>query len=176
MAKQQIARKAVDADKAVVLFTFNDANAETGKAATVVSIGLEGLDPAIVRRLALHGLSQKVGDSYSGAESVNDAIEDAREVIETLVGGKWSERTAGEPRTSALAAALERVMAQSGQPQSLEQCTEVVKNLSDEQRKGLRNMPAIKAAMSAIKAEKDAAAAAEKPLDLASIFGAPKAE
>lgn len=160
MARNAYAKKVVGEGSV----TFNFSNGKSLVAA-IADIPQELRD-----RLALHGLGQKVGDSYAGAESVEDAVESAGDVYEMLVGGKWTERTAGEPRTSALAEALARVMTEAGQPKSVEEATAAVKGMDDETRKNLRNQPSIKAAMSAIKAERDAAAAAGKPLDMASLF------
>lgn len=159
MAKQQIAKKTVDTSAAVVAFAFTN-----GKELTAA---LDGLAEDVLKRLALHGLSQKLGDAYAGAESVDDAYEAAADVYETLKGGKWTERTAGEPRTSSLVEALFRVMDGA---QELDACKAVVENMDDEQRKALRAQPAIKAALANIAAEKAQAKAAEKPFDPSALF------
>lgn len=166
MARNQMAKKVVDAEKGTVTFTFSN-----GK--TLVA-DVDKLDPVLVRRLALHGLGQKVGDSYAGSETVDEAVENAGDVYEMLANGKWTERVAGEPRTSLLAEALQRVMAEGGTTKTLEDCIAAVKKLDDEGRKNLRGQPAVKAAMSAIKAERDAAAVNKddaKPFDPAAVFG-----
>ena len=80
MAK--IASKVVDVASQTVSFTFADG--------THRSVSLEDLKPEIVTQLALHGLSQKGGDSYSGAESVSEAIEKLNSTVDMLIAGDWS--------------------------------------------------------------------------------------
>ena len=49
--------------------TFEFANGEQ------VVARLDALTPEMVKRLAIHGLSQKMGDSYARAAGAGDAIE-----------------------------------------------------------------------------------------------------
>lgn len=160
MARNQVAKKEVNVEAGTVTFKFSD-----GKE---LPISLDNIPAEMIRRLALHGIGQKVGDAYAGSD-VGDAHADASEVADMLQRGVWTERTAGEPRTSVLAEALARVAGQT-----VEAALEVIKGLDDDQRKALRSHPQIKAAMSAIKAEKDAAAAEKAGSDLSAIL-APKA-
>lgn len=56
----------------------------------VSEFDVDSLPKEIVGRLALHGLSQKVGDSYASADTVAEAKEAAKDVWESLTNGKWS--------------------------------------------------------------------------------------
>jgi len=161
MPKQQIAKKTVNQETGVVEFKFSNDN--------VLSIDVGTLSPEVTRRLALHGLSQKIGDSYAGAESVEDAYEVASEVAVMLRDGKWTERTAGEPRTSALSEALAKVAGQT-----IEASKAVVDAMNDEQRKALRNHPQVKVAMAEIRAEKERAKASTSPIESLGALFAPK--
>lgn len=166
MARNTFAKKEVDTASNRVTFKFSNGKTLVADLSEIQRNGTE-----IATRLALHGLGQKVGDSYAGADTVDDAIESASDVLEMLVAGKWTERTAGEPRTSVLAEALSRVMTEAGHPKTVDECAAVIKEMDDAGRKTLRDQPAIKAAMSAIKAERDEKAAAEKPFDPSALFG-----
>jgi hypothetical protein len=83
---------------------------------TGVTVDVTKLSPEIIARLALHGLSQKIGDSAAGAldaagfkglkfKDLNDdqkakVTEHAKasmvDTVEALVKGEWTERTAAE--------------------------------------------------------------------------------
>jgi len=104
MAKRnEVAKKTVDVDNGTVTFAFAD------NAAPIV-VDLSKINAAKQNRLALHGLSQKCGDSYAGAESIADAREAVLGVQEMLYDNdaEWSTRTPGEPRTAVLAEAIAR--------------------------------------------------------------------
>src|SRR3990172_663049 len=102
MAKRnEIAKKSVDLDNGSVTFAFADAGED-------ITVSLSKVPEANQNRLALHGLSQKCGDSYAGAESVAEARESVLGVQEMLYSGEWSTRAPGEPRTAVLAEALSR--------------------------------------------------------------------
>lgn len=107
-------------------------------------------------RLAMHGLSQKIGDSYAGAEA-EESYARAAAVAKDLQEGNWSTRVAaGSPRSTQLAEALHRVTGKT-----LEEACAKIEELDDESKKGLRTHPQIKAALAAIKSEKAAADAAK---------------
>lgn len=106
-------KKTIDAAAGTVTWDFGDD-------APVVVATLDAIPADIIRRLALHGLSQKGGDSYAGAKSAVDdgdatsveayARECVGDVIQTLIAGKWSERAAGTgaPRLTVLVEAYMR--------------------------------------------------------------------
>ena len=155
MAKK-IAKKITDVEAGTVTFQFTD------ESELVVSLADYSEDT--VARAALHGLSQKVGDSYSGAESVKAARESAEATIENLKEGNWNTVREGSstPRVGALAAALARATGKT-----VEEATEVINMMDDDQKKALRVHPQVKAASAAIRSEKAAADAAEaEPLKL----------
>lgn len=138
-------------------------------------LSLENLSEDIITRLALHGLSQKVGDSFAGAGEEPNPLKYAEErIIETyeqLRKGEWRVTVAGGPRASLLARALARVTGHS-----LEEAIEVVEGLDDEQKKAIRKDPAIKKASADIKledaqkAKERAEGAAGEGSDLAGLF------
>lgn len=136
---------------------------------SIAAITLADLPADIVTRLAVHGLSQKIGDSYAGAASAERpfayAVEAIKETIAQLVKGEWRvAAVGGGPRATLLAraiaratgAALDSIMATiAGKEEELSE---------DDYKaflKALRADPAVKQATAAIKLE-DAAAEAER--------------
>lgn len=140
MARINVAKKSVVADERKVSVVFSN-----GKA---VEVGLADLSPEMVERLALHGLSQKLGDSYSGsggdvmlAQGLCEATKDA------LLKGDWSQR--GEGDGGMLADALAELTGQD-----LTTVRAKVAELSKEQKEGLKKRKDVKAVMARIKAER----------------------
>ena len=111
----------------------------------------------IQKQLMLHGLSQKLGDSYSG-EDADKCHAIFTGVLANLTDGNWSARAGGggAPRISQLAEALAR---ETGEP--VDKCVETLAAMDDDKKKAVRSHPAIQVQLSQIKLEK-AAADAEK--------------
>ena len=143
---------------------------------TQIVAALASIPNEIKTRLCLHGLSQKLGDSYAGAESVADAFAAATRVLKDLVEGNWKtarEGGTGGVRTTLLAEALARVAsAQTGEEVTVEQAREVIEGMNDDEKKAVRNDSAIQVSISEIKLERAQADAAEKPSDIKSLFAA----
>lgn len=100
MSKQKVAKKVADAESGTVQFRFRDGSSQT--------ISLAELDGQTIRLLALHGLEQKIGDSYAGAQ---DAVDEgkatdvlsytkaqAARVIANLKAAVWATREVGPSR------------------------------------------------------------------------------
>jgi len=120
---------------------------------------LDEFSEDIVQKLAIHGLSQKLGDSYASGEP-DEAFGRAEVVYKSLLDGDWTTRTPGAPRTTQLAEALAQVAGVK-----LEQAQDKINEMSDEDKKNLKKHPQIKAALATIKAKKaqeDAAKAAQE--------------
>lgn len=77
-----IAKKLVG--ESSITFTFADETSET--------IELELFSEAIIKRSALHGFSQKLGDSYSGITNVAEAKIAMHGVLAALVAGDWNRK------------------------------------------------------------------------------------
>jgi hypothetical protein len=135
--------------------------------------GAETLDPnTMAGRLAIHGASQKIGDSYAGVAKETDPLAMAKanvkDTIAQLYAGTWRVNAGGGPRVNDLAVAISRV---TGEPLEGEDgCIAYVAAMSEDDKKAERAKPKIKAALAAIAAEKaierakkaaEAAAAAE---------------
>lgn len=146
MAERKVSKETTDAG---VDFTFHDGS--------VLAATLESLSPEMVTKLAIHGMSQKIGDSYSGEDAANCQTI-AEKTLEALQKGEWSSRSGGGagPRISQLAEALSRVTGQE-----VKDCVAKIAEMDDDSKKDVRAHPQIKAAMAEIKLEK-ATADAEK--------------
>ena len=105
---------------------------------------LSELPEEIVHRLALHGLSQKGGDSYASADSIGTAVANLTEVVGNLRRGIWATKATG----GKLAEALQRA---TGQP--LEDCIAKLQGMDDKAKADLRKHPQIKLAIAQIDAE-----------------------
>ena len=110
----------------------------------------------IVTRLVLHGISQKVGDAYAGAESVKEARLMAQAVWNNLVAGLWAVKAT---RGGKIVEALHRAT-----KQPLEVCLEKWAGMDETKQKALRKHPDIKRALADMEAER-AAALAEASTD-----------
>lgn len=120
-------------------------------------------------RLALHGISQKVGDSYSGAGDEADPVAFAEacieETIAQLYAGDWRVTGGGGPRVSDLAKALSRLNGKS-----VEDNQKALAEASDEQKKAMRKHPKVALALAEI-AEESAKARKAKLIEAAAKAG-----
>lgn len=153
MAK--VATKTIDEAKLTVTFKFS--NGET------IPVDVREFPDPIADRLLLHGVAQKIGDSYASAPDVASAINAAKETISNLLSGNW---TAG--RTSSGVNLLVEALARAT-GRDLVECIETLAGMDEDAQKALRKHPAIKAAMDAIRAERSAAVKATAA-DLSDLF------
>lgn len=131
---------------------------------TVLTISRDDLSEKIIFDLCMHGLSQKVGDSYASATSLDEAIAAASVVIDNLKAGRWATKTAGGRIVEALSRA-------TSQPQS--ECLIAWQKMGDKEKAALRKHPGIKKALANIAAEVAAAAAQDTGVtapDLSELF------
>lgn len=143
-----------------------DYDEETGTFSVVFANGhkseveLGSLPPNIQNMLALHGLAQKLGDSYASVKGdVAAAVEKYTAVLNQLMAGEWKKaREAGEggARTTELAAAIARF-----KNVEVERANAVVAKATPEQIKTWKGNAKIKAIIAEIRAE-NAKARAEK--------------
>lgn len=93
-------KKSVNVEKELVAFAFES---ET------VEFRLADLSEEMVKRLALHGLSQKLGDSYADSTKVTDPQSAASVVWENLLEGSWGRERASVDYDAAIEEAKERL-------------------------------------------------------------------
>ena len=140
----QIAKKVVNIEYGIVGFDFVDG--------THRDVKLSDLSEQIRHQLVLHGLSQKLGDSYSGAESVSEAVERFNSTADMLLAGDW---TSGR---SANGGIFVDALAKAGGVERNE-ALEKWNAMSDDEKAAIKKHPAIKAAKAAIELERAAAKA-----------------
>lgn len=126
-----------------------------------VECDLEELNDDMTSALIVHGLTQKVRDSFAAAKGdVGAAVGSATKVWENLKSGQWNASrasgTEGAPRTNELAQAIADIKGHD-----LAAVQKAVDDAPDEKRKAWRKNPAVKARIMEIRAEK-AKAALEK--------------
>jgi hypothetical protein len=162
MAK--IAKKSVVCDGVTgqVVFDWADGQKE--------GYGLNDLSEEMVVRLAIHGLAQKLGDSYAGAKSVKEAQDNVAYLFAALASGDWTIK--GE-RTSTGGIWAEALAAVTGQP--IEACAAKLAEMDEAQLKVIKANPQMKAAKAKIdleRAEKKAklAEGETEGLDLSDLF------
>lgn len=158
----------------------------TGSVLTITVDGIEGsltidastLNPAITQHAAMHGLSQKIGDAAASKKTPQERWDAMAAVIERFNaatgGDDWNAVRAGGDggaRVTILAEALVRVGTEAGKSIDLDTVVAMLSEATDDQKKALRADPTIKAAMSAIRLERDQEAAAKSEnSDLLSAF------
>lgn len=120
----------------------------------VLTCDVADIDTDIMERLAIHGISQKVGDSYAGIPDVVESYNTAKAVWNNLLNGLWAVKAS---RGGRLVDALHRV---TGKP--LELCQEKVSGMDDDTKKLLLKRADIKKALADMAAE-----AAERAADVA---------
>ena len=137
---------------------------------TRLSLDVSTLEADIQNELLLHGALQKIGDSYAGAGGDYDfAVESATRIIQNLQDGNWKTQREGGPNAPRLSELAEAVAKIKGY--ALEQATEIVTNLSEDQRKLLRGKDTVKAAIAQLRYEKaQAKANAATTDDLADLI------
>ena len=120
------------------------------------------LSDDIIKRLAVHGLSQKVGDSYAGAESVDQAVANATETWNNLVSDLWA---VGRQTGGKLAQALATIAGVT-----LEEAIKTLAEMDDEKKKELRKHPKIKAEIAKMDLAAAQAQDTGKEDDLSELF------
>lgn len=158
-------KKTASVEAMVVTITFN--------CGTKVEFALSDLPDEMIPVLALHGLGQKLVDSYAG--QADAGFEIAMGIWESLVKNVWTLKGEGIPRVTILVRALLRI------DDTLVENELVVKinDMDKDPRKKLEANPAVREAVAAIKAEdaetrlKNAREKADAagPIDLEALLG-----
>ena len=156
MAVTKKAEKKPFLESKTVVWTF--ANGE------VRTFELDKVSPQVQIQLALHGASQKGGDSYAGDETVEDAIKSCEGVINDLYAGNWSTRAVGQSRSTLLAQAIARIA-----KQDVAAVTAQLEAMEEEKVKAISKHPQVKSMINTIKGERLKAAEANAE-DLATLF------
>lgn len=149
--KVKFCDKEYDLDTQIGTFTFGN-----GK---VLSFDLAKVSEAIRLQLAMHGASQKIGDSFAGVKgNFAEGVGNAQETIDQLYAGVWkaAREDDARPRLAELAEAIARI-----KQVPIEVATKAVEAGNDDQRKAWRSNAKVKAVIAQLRAEKAAAALEE---------------
>ena len=152
-----MAKKTTNLENKTVLFDFDDG-------ADPVPFELSKCSKAMIVQLALHGASQKTGDSYASAKKVcadtdiNPVAwsrEQAEGVVEQLYNDDWTVRVPGIAAVTDLATALAEVIEGVTVDAAIARLAESDKD----EKAALRKHPDIAAVLARIKSERAAAKA-----------------
>lgn len=154
----QVAKKDYDSETATFSIVFADGTSH--------EVALSDLPQEIQLNLALHGLSQKLGDSYASVKGdVNAAKEKFAATLKQLLAGEWAAKREGEgsSKVTELAEAIARIKGVE-----VAVANAAVGKATDEQIKGWKANAKVKAVIAEIRAEKAAKRAAkdEAPKEL----------
>ena len=157
-------KKSVDIETEKLVIKFNDGQTE--------EFFLTEIPDSLRNTLCLHGLSQKLGDSYAGKP--DDAYEAVMTVWENLCAGNWTVRGEGGTRISYLVKALCRL----DEALDVDEVKAKVAELSKDEKKAIERNPRIQSVIAEIKLEEaqrkaDAASgnATADASDILSLFG-----
>ena len=130
-----------------------------------VVVNPETLPLEIQTAAMLHGLSQKLGDSYANAQGdVEWAYNQFLEVFQNIQAGDWNRKATGDG--GMLADAIAEVQ---GIPR--DEVVEKLRDMDDETKSKLRKHPQIAAKLAAIKLERAEKKAAQSDApDLSDLF------
>jgi len=149
-----MAKKSTDVEAQTVIFDFGDGRVETFQ--------LSDMSEEMLVQLALHGASQKIGDSYAsakktcedtGADPTDWSQAQAAGVIAQLLASDWTVRVAGTSAVTDLATAL----AEAVEGCSIEDAVARLADADADDKKALRKHPDIAAVLARIKSERAAA-------------------
>lgn len=167
MARVSICSKNIADDHSSVSFDFSDGES--------LVVNVADLPEEAIAYLITHGISARVGDSYSGIKTPAEAREKAQAVVENLQAGILKAVRSGGSgvgRTTQLAEAVSRALGVD-----IEAVKEKLAAMDDATKKALRSHPQVTVELAKIQAEaaaKKAAAAAEAATeageDLSSLF------
>ena len=165
MAKQRRIKRTIDTENSRVVFeslsdgkTITVSADDLGAGASKAILGLP--NGATIMRTLLHGINAKVGDAASDPDS--DAFASMTGVFDNLKAGVWSDRGTGEggARVTLLAEAIASVKGMD-----VEKVVDQLAEKTEDQKKQLAGLPAIKAAMEDIKAKRAAERAKKAKAD-----------
>jgi len=155
------AKKQIDTEAKSVAILFEDG--------TEARHSLNDLSQEMIVQLALHGLSQKLGDSYSGAEAaVSDGEAPSKvayaqgtvsRVWGSLTSNEWSAKREGSGSGSVTL--LAKAIAQALGVGTPEEAQAKLDSMDKETRAKIRNVPKVALAVANLKAEQAARAAAK---------------
>lgn len=148
-------KKATSLETGSVTITFDDD--------VTTTLNLDDYSPEIQRQLALHGLSQKAGDSYAGAAKASEeegvSVDDyckasVARIDEQLRAGNFNAGGGGGVRGGIFAEALAKATGKS-----LDEVIDLINSMDEDTIKQVKKHPQVKAEMLSIRQARAAKAA-----------------
>jgi hypothetical protein len=146
MSKARIASVTVNTEAGTLSFNFAHGASLT--------VSLSDLSLDIRHRLAIHGLEQKIRDSYAGASSPDEAYGLASKTVDALRAGNWTVRGSSEPRpdsTEVLAQAVCAAAAAAGKLLDPEAVKAKIRGLDRSALARLRSDPRVAAELARLR-------------------------
>ncbi len=135
--------KAVDTENRTVTFYVKNGQ--------MVVVELDKIPQPNQLRLALHGISQKVGDDAAGIDEPDDVAVALESMRDRLYGGEWSaERTKGE--FSGVSDLVKAIVEVTGK--AVENVREGVKKMSAQEKAAVKANTRVKAVLDRLEAER----------------------
>ena len=143
-------------EEKAVQITFDDGEVFAGP--------LSALDPSIVEQLAIHGLGQKLGDSYAASKEIRESGEDVdqwakdnvKRVWGNLVNKLWTVRGEGGARITQLVQAVFDVYSKKDESLTVQAVAEKLADMDKDDKASLSKSKSIAARIAIIQAEKAA--------------------
>lgn len=132
----------------VLTFAFTNGETRTLDAMTLAQ--------SIRDRAIVHGLEQKIRDSYAGAKSSDEALGMADKVLDTLRSGEWSAKREGgvaEGSIEILARAMVNAWAAKGIEKPYDAVLAIVQGMTKEDRAAVRSRESVAIELAKLKAK-----------------------
>lgn len=146
----RVAKAKVELEGTKLVFTFANGNVST--------VDASALPASITERAIMHGIEQKLRDSYAGAKSADEAQGLFSKVMDNLVAGEWNGgRASGEPAEDSLdmlAQAIVNAYASQGVTKDLAAIRAYVESLAKTDRTKLRAKSSVMVELAKLRAAK----------------------
>ncbi len=118
----------------------------------VVEVDLGSFDQDMIVQFAIHGMTQKLGDSYASSLTVSEAVEKFYDVLRNLEAGHWNSQ-----RSASGGIWVEAIARATGK--ELTECQEMWTSKDDAGKKAIKAHAKIKLAKAEITIEREQAKA-----------------
>lgn len=146
---KRVPKATVTVEGTVLTFAFAHGETRTFDGAS--------LSTDLQTRAMIHGLEQKIRDSYAGAKTSDEALGMAEKVMDTLRGGEWSAKREGsgpgEGSLEQLARAMVNAWAAKGIAKDFDAVLELVKGMDKAGRAAIRNREAVAIELAKLRAK-----------------------
>lgn len=144
----RVAKAKVEVQDNVLLFTFADNSGS-------LKVDVSTFADVIRARGLVHGIEQKIRDSYAGAKSASEAYGLAQKVVDQLTAGEWNAKGEGRSEEDSIEKLVRAVFnALLGQGKTEGEATakaESVRGFDKTKRAAVRSIPAVAVELAKLK-------------------------